>query len=191
MSQLTADTVLAFESGADEADQPVLDNIIIYRGSAVGSSGGYARQLVAADTFLGFAQQKVDNTGTGHASGAKNVPLRRRGYVQLSVGSVAVTDIGKAVYASDGNTYTLTQSTNSRVGVVHRFISTGVAIVKFDVGSALCLNGIVSLTDGTGGTANDATALLAFNASFSNAELKNAVATLAAKINAIIQYLKG
>lgn len=189
MAQLTADTVQTFEVGSDSADQPVLDNVIIYRGSAVGSSGGYARQLVAGDTFLGFAEQKVDNTVTGHASGFKNVPVRRIGYVQLAVGSLAVTDIGKAVYASDGNTYTLTQSTNTRVGTVHRYISSGVGIVKFNVGIAGCLGGITVLTDSSGGAANNT--IQAVSASYTQAEMQNNFADVAAKINEIIAFIKG
>lgn len=183
MGQLSSDTVLTYEVNAEIADQPVTDNVIIYRGSAVGSLAGYARQLVAGDTFMGFAEQKVDNTVTGHASGFKNVPLRRKGYVQLAVGSVAVTDIGKAVYASDGNTYTLTQSTNSRVGVVHRFISTGICIVKFDVGAALCLGGITALTDSTTGAAGN-------TVDDTTSSVKDDIASLAGKINEIIKFLK-
>jgi hypothetical protein len=184
MGQLSADSVLAFETNADIADQPVTDNVIIYRGSAVGSLAGYARQLVAGDTFLGFAEQKVDNTATGHASGAKNVPVRRKGYAQLSVGSLAVTDIGKAVYASDGATFTLTQSTNSRIGTVHRYISSGVGIVKFDVGAALCLGGITVITDSTTGAASGNTI------DDTTTSVKDDLACLARKINEIIAFLK-
>jgi hypothetical protein len=133
MSQLTADTVQSFEIGSDSTTLPVKDNVVIYRGSAVGLSAGYARQLVAGDVFGGFAEQKVDNTVTGHVDGFKNVPVRRRGFVQLSVTSVAVTDIGADVYASDGNTYTLTATNNTFVGKVHRYISSGVCIVAFDL----------------------------------------------------------
>lgn len=132
MGQLSADATQSFEVPSATTDLPVLDNVVIYRGSAVGLSGGYARQLVAADVFVGFAEQKVDNTATGHASGLKTVPVRRFGFVQLSVGSVAVTDTGADVYASDGNTYTLVAGANSFVGKVHRYISSGVAIVAFD-----------------------------------------------------------
>jgi hypothetical protein len=44
-----------------------------------------------------------------------------------------VTDIGADVYASDGNTFTLAVSTNTLVGKVHRYISSGVAMVSFNV----------------------------------------------------------
>ena len=135
MSQLSADTVQAFEIGSDTTTLPVKDNVTIYRGSAVGLSAGYARQLVAGDLFGGFAEQKVDNTVTGHADGFKNVPVRRRGFVQLTLATVAVTNIGADVYASDGNTYTLDPAggANSFIGKVHRYISSTSAIVAFDL----------------------------------------------------------
>jgi hypothetical protein len=86
--------------------------------------------LVAGDIFGGFAEQHINNTG---ADGALAVPVKRRGQVQLAISSLAVTDVGKPVFASDGATFTLTQSTNTRVGYVVRWVSTGVGIVCFDV----------------------------------------------------------
>jgi hypothetical protein len=133
MSQLTAALPQAFEVPAEYNEFGVLDNVIIYRGSAVGLSGGYARQLVAGDTFAGFAENTVDNTDTGHASGAKTVQVRAHGCVQLVIASVAVTDnLVSDIYASDGNTYTKTAGGNSLVGKVWRYISSTTAIVAFD-----------------------------------------------------------
>ncbi|WP_193040052.1 hypothetical protein [Pseudomonas sp. K2] len=55
--------------------------------------------------------------------------------VQIFEGSagciVAITDIGKPVYASDSGTFLLTAAGNSLIGHVHRFVRTGVGIVKF------------------------------------------------------------
>lgn len=135
MSQLTAALVQAFETPGIDNELPVTDNVVIYRGSAVGviAATGYARQLQTTDLFAGFAENTVDNTVTGHASGFKNVPVRRYGYAQLSVASVAITDFGAQVYASDGNTYALASAggANVLIGTVHRFISSGVCIVEF------------------------------------------------------------
>jgi hypothetical protein len=133
MSNLSSDTSRIFEVPSCISDLPVKDNVVIYRGSAVGLTSGYARQLTAGDVFGGFAEAKADNTITGHADGFINVPVRRFGYVQLSVASVAVTDIGADVYASDGDTFTLTATSNTFIGKVHRYISSGVAIVAFDL----------------------------------------------------------
>lgn len=114
---------------------PVKDNVVIYRGSAIGLSAGYARQLVAGDVFVGFSEQKVDNTVTGHADGFKTVPVRKYGVVPLTITGVAVTDVGSDVYASDGNTYTLTVGSNSFVGKVVRYVSSNLAMVQFNAGN--------------------------------------------------------
>ena len=135
MSQLTATSNVTrdFEVPANYQDVPVLDNVVIYRASAVGLSAGYARQLVAGDPFLGFAEKTADNTITGHANGFIFCRVRREGWVKLAVTSVAATDLGKPVFASDGNTFVLTESTNSFIGYVQRFISSGLAIVRFEM----------------------------------------------------------
>jgi len=102
----------------------------IYVGSAVGNSAGYARALVAGDDFLGFALEKK----LGLASdGLVNIEVQSFGKVQLAVTDVAVTDISKSVYATADDTFVLTEGDgNSYIGTVHRFVSTGVAIVAFD-----------------------------------------------------------
>lgn len=130
MTTLATDTPRVYELGTVN-EIPVVANDIIYEGSAVGLSSGYARPLVAADTFVGFCEQNVDNTGG--AAGAKNVRVIAKGLVQLAVSGVtAITNVGDAVYASDDNAFTTTASTNTYVGAVRRFISSGVALVEFD-----------------------------------------------------------
>lgn len=104
----------------------------IYIGSIVGSSGGYARGLVAADVFLGFS---LENVLGGAADGAVSVNVQRRGAVQIALASLAVTDIGKKVYASDDGTFTLTAMSNSYIGTVLRWVSTGIGILSFDAGA--------------------------------------------------------
>lgn len=132
MAQLTANTSLAFDVG-DLQSAPVLDNVVIWLGSALGLSGGYARQLVAADSFIGFADQHIDNTVTGHASGFLNVPYIPRGRVTLPVvGVTGVTNVGSDVFASDGNTFTLTAGSNSRIGKIIRFVSSTTCVVSFN-----------------------------------------------------------
>jgi hypothetical protein len=106
--------------------------------------------------------------------------------VQLSVGSLAITDVGKPVYASDDDTFTLTATSNSYVGRVHRFISTGVGIVAFDANKG-DLGLIGALTDSSGGTASDTIA--AIGGTYSQTEVRNAIASLAAKVNALAKLL--
>jgi hypothetical protein len=184
MAQLTADTIRNYEDGI-YGDVPVKSSSTIYRGSAVGMTSGYARQLTAGDVFLGFATAKAVGTST---DGEVNVNIQRAGFIQLAVTSVAVTDIGKPVYASDGNTFTLTQSTNSRVGTVARFVSTGVAIVRFDAQRSYGLTGITALTDSSGGTANNT--VQAIGGVFSQSEIANNFADVTGKINEIIAALR-
>jgi len=126
---LAANSARIYEVDSFINDQPVLANAVIYLGSAVGSSGGYARALVAQDVFMGFALEAVTGTAT---SGAVRVAVRKKGYVKLAITSVAVTDYGKLVYASDDGTFTLTSTSNSTIGRISRWISTGLVIVAFD-----------------------------------------------------------
>ena len=131
MTTLAVDKARAYQLGELE-DYPVIASDIIYEGAAVGeNASGYARPLVATDPFLGFAQRKVDNS-TG-AAGAVNVTVRTRGRVQLPISGLAITANDRpAVYASDDDTFTLTNTSNSLIGYVSRWVETGVAIVEFD-----------------------------------------------------------
>ncbi len=119
-------------------DIPVLTAIKIYQGSAVGSSSGYARQLVAGDTFLGFCtHSNVDNTSG--ASGAINVRVWRKGIIHrvTIIGASAVTDVGSTVYMSDGNVFTLSSTSNSSVGKITAFhASDSTFDVEFEAANA-------------------------------------------------------
>lgn len=134
MAQLTAGVARQFEFNEDPVfnDVPAKAAVAIYQGSAVGTSTG-GRQLVAADTFRGFAEMDCDNTVGAALLGSKNIRVRTRGDVQLVVTSVASdADVGTAVYASDGNTFTLAATGNSSIGKVHRWITSTTCIVRFE-----------------------------------------------------------
>lgn len=136
MTTLAANTERRYVLG-DKADYPVIAADIIYQGAAVGENGsGYSRPLAAGDPFQGFAEAKADNSAG--AAGAIDVHVKTKGRVQLAVaGATAVTANDRpVVYASDDNTFTLTASTNSPIGYVLRWISSGVAIVEFDAALA-------------------------------------------------------
>lgn len=180
MTQLGAALARTYMQG-DILDLPVKASSAIYEGSAIGNASGYHRQLAAGDLFAGFALQDVaSQTSDGDAT----VKTRRKGRVVLTITSVAVTDIRKPVYASDGNTFTLTPSTNAHIGRVESVYGTNLAVVSFDATRAgLGAGGIAQLTDNTTGTASDTLA------SISDAATKNAVASLAAKVNVIIAQL--
>lgn len=132
MTTLAANALRDYQLG-DQDDYPVVATDIIYQGAAVGeNASGYARPLVAADPFLGFALGPVDNS-TGSA-GDLRVTVRRRGSIVLAVAgatTVAAND-RPIVYASDDDTFTLTASTNTPIGRVQRWIASGEAVVEFD-----------------------------------------------------------
>lgn len=131
MTTLAADTLRAYALG-DLEEYPVIASDIIYRGAAVGENGsGYARPLQGGDVFLGFADAQADNSAGG--AGDERVTVRARGRVQLPIAALAITANDRpAVYASDDDTFTLTATSNSLIGYVSRWVSTGVAIVEFD-----------------------------------------------------------
>lgn len=160
---------------------PVKATSQIYEGSAVGMTSGYARALVAGDIFVGFS---LENVLGGATDGAKYVAVQGSGLVQLAISALAVTDIGLDVYASADGTFTLTQSTNSPIGRVHRWVSTGVGIIAFNADHPMKLTGLTLITDSTGGsttgnTVDDATA-----------SVKDDIAQLAKHINIIYNALK-
>lgn len=130
MTTLAADKVRTYELG-DYNDLPMVAADIIYEGAAVGivAGSGHARPLVAGDAFAGFADFKADNSAG--AAAAINVRVRRQGSVVLPIGSLAATNIGAAVYASDDDTFTLTATSNTKIGTVVRFVSSGVGVVAF------------------------------------------------------------
>lgn len=182
MTTLAADKVRTIEIG-DINELPVIAADIIYEGAAVGDNGsGYARPLVAGDPFRGFAERKVDNSAG--AAGDLRVRLRRFGLIQLPITSLAITDVGKDVFASDDDTFTLTQGSNTRIGYVERCVSTGVGIIAFHESTGV----IVELTDSTTGTANNTLEVVgATDASNVAGAINNNFADLAAKVNALIR----
>lgn len=178
MATLTKEANRAFELGTI-GQYPVAASTKIYQGAAVGLSNGYARPLQAGDRFLGFAEATVDNTEG--SAGAKDVRVQEQGKVKLPIAGVLLTDVGKAVYASDDDTFTLTQSTNSHIGRVVRFEKTGWALVEFAAHRAGLGGAITELTDNSGGSASDTIEAIADSAT------KNAIASLVAKVNQLIR----
>ena len=129
---LSANTPMRVELG-ELNDIPAAASAHPYEGSMVGLASGYARALTAGDLFLGHAYQEADNTVGTAAAANINVRVRQGRYcAQVTITAVAVTDVGKEVFASDDATYTLTRGANSRVGRVVRYVTTGTCIVEFE-----------------------------------------------------------
>lgn len=132
MTTLAAEAPREYAIG-DQEDYPVVASDIIYQGAAVGENdSGYAQPLVATKAFLGFAESTVDNSAG--AAGAKNVRVRTRGIIRLTVaGATAITANDRpAVYALDDNSFTLTSTSASLIGYVRRWLASTDCLVEFD-----------------------------------------------------------
>lgn len=129
---LTEDTPRAYELG-NINEYPVAASTKIYEGAAVGlnSGTGHARGLVAGDQFLGFCEAQADNSA-GSSGAEINIRTIDHGKVELEITGAAITDVGKAVYATADGTFAFTGQEESRVGVVSRWVSTGVVVVNFE-----------------------------------------------------------
>lgn len=127
---LAADTPRIYELGTIN-ELPVKASTKIYEGAAVGDdAAGYMRGLVAGDPFRGFAERQADNSATA-TDGYINVRVITEGKAELTITGIAITDVGKAVYASADGTFTLTEGANSHIGYVFRYVSSNTAIVCF------------------------------------------------------------
>lgn len=136
MTTLAANSPRIYEGGRhviEEKQLPVVASDIIYEGAAVGvvDASGHGRPLVGGDLFAGFALAKLDNSAG--AAAAASVSLVTKGKIQLSVTGAVITDRGQPVYAIDDNAFTFNPVGASFIGRVHRFVSSGVVIVAFDV----------------------------------------------------------
>lgn len=131
MTTLAANKPRAYEGG-QRNEIPVIAADIIYEGAAVGVviASGHARPLAATDRFAGFAEAKADNSAG--AAAAINVVVVEAGKIQLSVTGAVITDIGQPVYATDDDTFGFVPTAAVFVGFVHRFVSSGVAVVDFN-----------------------------------------------------------
>ncbi len=136
MTTLVVDTARAFVLG-DHNDIPVIAADILFEGSAVGivDASGHARPLTSVDRFAGFVLEKCDNS-LGIAA-AKNVRVRKRGTVVLSVSGAVITDVDQPVYATDDNVFVFSPVGSVFIGKVIRFVSSGIVEVAFDVGNMI------------------------------------------------------
>lgn len=131
MTALTNDTNRVFEVNNDSNAVALAAGTKVFQGSLIGKTvTGYGRALEAGDTAMGFAKDNVDNTdGT---DGEKIVEVKSMGKVSLFISGLTIADVGKDVYASDDNTFTLTSTNNSKVGKIIRFEKSDYAIVYFN-----------------------------------------------------------
>lgn len=182
MTTLSINKPRSLELG-DYNDIPILAADIVYEGAMVGDNGsGFGRPLVAGDPFRGVAVNKTDNAAG--AAGDKTIRVLRRGSIVLPISALAIDDVGKDVYASDDDTFTLTQGSNTRIGYVARFVETGVGVIYFEENSGV----LVELTIAAG-SANDA--LVDVTGSFNQTILNDNFADIATKLNFLLRKMGG
>jgi hypothetical protein len=133
MTTLAVNVARAFVLG-NENDFPAIADIF-FEGSAVGlvDGTGHARPLEATDRFVGFVQEKLDSSLV--AAAVRNVRVRKRGVVKLSVAGAVITDVGQPVYATDDDTFVFSPVGAVFIGKVVRFDSSGLVDVEFDAGN--------------------------------------------------------
>jgi hypothetical protein len=130
MTALTKDVAIDLREGSF-VNRPVLASTKIYEGAMVGLSAGYGRGLVAGDLFQGHADEQADNSAVA-TNGAIDVRCRDGEYdLEVTLSGVAVTDVGRPVYASDDATLSLNAPGYSFVGIVKRYVTTNTAVVTF------------------------------------------------------------
>lgn len=131
MTTLAANSDRITEGGNRNA-LPVIASDIIYAGAAVGrvDATGHCRPLTSVDRFVGFAEAQADNSAG--AAAAINVRVIESGKVKLSITGAVITDLDQPVYATDDDTFVFNPVGAIFIGRVHRFVSSGVVIVKFD-----------------------------------------------------------
>ena len=114
---LSADRNTPMKDG-ELVNVPVATNVKIYAGALVAlNASGYATPgaVAATLTYLGRAEEQVDNTGG--ADGAKTVNVRRKKAFKFkNYGSDAVVqaDLGKTCYIVDDETVAKTDGTATR-----------------------------------------------------------------------------
>jgi len=128
---LAADVQLPIEEGIYN-EIPVAATTKIYEGAVVSLSSGYAKGYAGTDTiFLGIAARQADNSAG--SAGAITVKVQQSvHYRQVTLASVAITDVGVAVYASDDATYTKTSTSNLLVGKIHRYVAANTCVIRFE-----------------------------------------------------------
>lgn len=116
MTNLTSATPRTFRGPRESIVMQAGAGVPVFAGSAVESNvNGQAANLTGAGTsFAGFLLQSASVLN-------ENVEIAGRGTVKLTVAKAtnwALTDHQATVYASDGNAFTLTSTSNQAIGKV-------------------------------------------------------------------------
>jgi adhesin HecA-like repeat protein len=105
---------------------PVLTNLVIFGGAAVGITANkeaVPAGHVSAVKLMGFAEERIDNTGG--ATGDQFVKVEKDVRV-IPLAGATVANIGAAVYASADDTFTLTAGALLQIGTIDAIDADGV-----------------------------------------------------------------
>lgn len=109
--------------------------------SDVSANDGYFRALpvgtaAAGDIFGGISLERI-SVVSADADGDKSASAARDGVWGFAVGSLAITDIGAAAYATDDDTITTTSTNNQWVGYI---VDADATFVYVDISDAWMKN---------------------------------------------------
>lgn len=114
---LTINQALPLIQDATARLRPARAATRIFRGGAVGiDPGGYAKPFEPGDTFDGIAESECDNRNG--AAGALAVSVVGGGTAELPISGASYDDVGKNVFATADDTYSLVGNAHGFVGRV-------------------------------------------------------------------------
>ena len=137
----------------------------VYKGGWVAvDPTGYLKPFVLGDVLLGMAFEEGDNTASGAGDGDVKVRVMTTGDIMATISGVAITDTGKAVFATNDGTLALIGMPDAMVGRVMHYEGTDEAVVRLkrageipnpgEGGGILVASGFVNDQTPTGGTAS-------------------------------------
>jgi len=164
MTALSANTDIGHMTAKELREFPVAAAEHIYRGGFVGvDPGGYSKAFVPGDLLVGIAYEEVDNSAG--AAAADKSRVYADGDFVIPISGVALTDVGKPVFATDDGAGLLTGHTDAFIGTILHYYASGEAVVRLKAPGQKPPNGIGSYESGltgfeyfaaTGDTAGDA-----------------------------------
>ena len=128
-------------------EYPVAASVNIFKGALVGMDPtGNVRPFRPCDLFVGIAYEEGANSSG--VAGDISVRVFTLGDFGLTLTGAAITDIGRAVYASDDGTVTFDPVSNSFIGYVQDFITANEIVLRLHAKGPL---GVEALTHNTAG----------------------------------------
>ena len=129
MAVLAADKQVSIAASQEKREYPVVAADICYKGGFAGvDPAGYTKPFQPGDLFVGIFYGQQDNSAG--AAAAKYAKVITQGDAELTLSGVALTDIGRPVYATDDNTIAFTGHPDAYVGRVVNYLAANTALVR-------------------------------------------------------------